>query len=306
METRQEKQREDSLIRRILFAIKKNLIMILIIVIVATSLGLGYAYIKKPNYTASIRVNFNVDGNTTATINEMRLYIDTIVDFCGQGVVIDRANAYYLEWIEKYQEIYHEKEKTIEDFYKDFATPIKEVSYKQNGEIEKIEYNEIFNKYERPNSNAQGTLKDENFLSVGAISTKTAKSDQDATNWVYAVNYTDANQSDAFEKLHILVLAYKHELYWDSNLGANGLEQYFTGLYVNIDSLGVDGVESDVSKTRIAIMSFCLGVVLAFFVVYIKGLFDNTVKDKEELEILTGTEILGCINNVERREKNGK
>ncbi len=296
METRQEKQRQDSLIRRILFAIKKNLIMILIIVIVATSLGLGYAYIKKPNYTASIRVNFNVDGNTTATINEMRLYIDTIVDFCGQGVVVDRANAYYLEWIENYQEIYYEQEKTIEDFYKDFALP----------KIDDNSYNEIFNKYERPNSNAQGTLKDENFLSVGAISTKTAKSEQDATNWVYAVNYTDANQSDAFEKVHILVLAYKHELYWDSNLGANGLEQYFTGMYVNIDSLGVDGVESDVSKTRIAIMSFLLGVVLAFFVVYIKSLFDNTVKDKEELEILTGIEILGCINNVERREKNGK
>ncbi len=303
METIKEMQNEESLIRRIFFAIRKNIFLILAIIIITTSLGIGYSYVKKPNYTASIRVNFNVDDDkkTTATINEMRLYIDTIVDFCGQGVVVDRANAYYIDWVDNYQKDYYAQNKTIEDFFNDFS-----IARVLDGNNEVVSESEIFKKYKRPNSNEEGTLKDENFLSVGSISTKTAKSDKNATNWVYAVNYTDANKKDALEKVYILVLAYKHELYWDSELGDSGVERYFTGLDVNIDSLGVDGVSSDVSKTKIAILGFVLGIVIASFIVYIKGIFDNTVKDKNELEQITGTQIIGCINYVEERDKNGK
>ncbi|MBE7081181.1 MAG: hypothetical protein E7372_01310 [Clostridiales bacterium] len=295
MEEKQEIQQENSMLRNILFTLKRNLLLMLVIVIVTTSLGLGYSYIKKPKYTASIRVNFSIDGNTTATINEMRLYIDTIVDFCGQGVVVDRANAYYIEWIENYQQDYYAQNKTIEDFYDEYSMP------KKQG----VE-NDIFKNYKRPTNNDAGTLKDENFLVAGAISTQTAKSEEDATNWVYGVQYTDANQLDAVEKVYILVLAYKHELYWDTDLGNKGVEQYFTGLYVDIDCLGMDGVVSDVSKTKITLLAGILGVVLALLVVYVKTLFDGTLKDKEELERITGTQVIGSINYVRESDKNGK
>ncbi len=305
MEKEQSIQKETSLIRNILFVLKKNLFLILAIIFITTSLGIGYSFIKKPKYTAGVKVNFYIEGNTTTAINEMRLYIDTIVDFCGQGVVVDRANAYYLEWIENYQQDYYAQNKTIEEFYKEFATPIKQITYKPSGEIDSIEYNNIFNKYERPNSSQPGTLKDESFLSVGEISTKTAKNEQ-ATNWVYTVSYTDANRLDAVEKVFILVLAYKHELYWNNDLGSKGVEQYFTGLAVNIDSLGIDGVVSSVSKTKITIIAFAIGVALAFLVVYIRNMLDNTIKDKDELERITGAEVLASINFVREKDKNGK
>lgn len=295
METRQEIQKEGNMIRNILFAIKRNFILILVVVVIATSLGLGYSFIKKPKYTAGIRVNFSIDGQTTATISEMILYIDTIVDFCGQGVVVDRANAYYLEWVENYQQDYYAQNKTIEDFYDQFSTP------KVNGEK-----NEIFKDYKRPNENDLGTLKDEKFIVANAITTRTAKSEQDVTNWVYAVQYTDANKQEAIEKTYILVLAYKHELYWDEELGKEDVDQYFTDLIVDIDSLGMDSVASNVSKTKITILSFLLGVVIALAIVYIKTLFYNKLKDKDELERITGTQIIGSINYVREKDKNGK
>ncbi len=296
METRQENQIESSLIVKIFYALRKNLFLILAIVFIATSLGLGYAYMKKPNYTARVRVSFSIDGNTTATINEMRVYIDTIIDFCGQGVVVDRANAYYIEWIDNYQQDYYAQNKDIEDFFHEFAIP------KEQGETD---YNTIFTNYQRPNSNQPGTLKDEAFLSSGAISTQTAKT-EDATNWVYTVGYTASNQLDAYEKAYILVLAYKHELYWDRDLGNDGLEQYFTGLTVNIDSLGFDGIVTDVSKTKITIIAFCLGVLIALTIVFIKSRLDNTVRDKDEFERLSGTQVVGTINYVREKDKNGK
>ena len=292
METRQENQSGNSLIVSILLAIRKNLFLILAIIFVATALGLGYAYIKKPNYTARVRVSFSIDGNTTATINEMRVYIDTIIDFCGQGVVVDRANAYYIEWIDKYQQDYYAQGKNIEDFFEEYATP------KKQGETD---YNTIFRNYQRPNSNQPGTLKDEVFLSSGAISTQTAKIEQ-ATNWVYTIGYTEGEKEDAFEKVYILVLAYKHELYWDSELGKQGVEQYFTGLSVNIDSLGFDSISPDLSKTKTVIIAFLIGVVIAFAVVYIKHVIDGTVRDKDEFERLSGTQVIGTINYVKEKD----
>ena len=307
MELKQENKKNNSLIRNILFVLKKNLFLILAVIFITTSLGLGYSYIKKPNYTASVRVNFNIDGKkTTANINEMRLYIDTIVDFCGQGVVVDRANAYYMEW-ENYQKDNYKQDKTIEDFYNEFATPVEQIIYKPNSEeIDKVIYNKIFNSYQRPSGSNLGTLKDENYISAGAISTKTAKT-EDATNWVYAVQYIDENQTDAVEKAFILVLAYKHELYWDSYLGSSqNVEQYFTGLSVKIDSIGLEGINSNVSKIKITLIAFAIGVVLALLVVYIKNLLDNTIKDKDELERITGVEVFGCINHVREKNKDGK
>ncbi len=297
MEERQEVQREANIIKNALFALKKNLFLLLAIIIVATSLGLGYTYIKKPNYTANVRVNFSIGENTeatTSTINEMRMYIDSIIYFSGQGVVLDRANDYYAKWLDKYQQDYYAQGKTIEDFYDAFEHP------KKKGETD---YNRLFKEYSRKN------LTDETSLTAGAISTKTEKTDN-ATNWIYTVSYTDSNQLDAYEKAHILVLAYKHELYWDSDLQntfpTDKIEQYFTNLDVNIDSLGFDGVVSNVSKLKIMIIAFIIGLVLALAVIYVKSKFDNTIKDKEVLERITGVQVVGSIGYIRGKDKNAK
>jgi len=302
MDLRQDNQSENSLIVKILFAIRKNLFLILAIVIFATSLGVGYSYIKKPNYTASIRINASngeKENATTDTINELRVCIDSVIEFCGQGVVVDRANAYYVEWIDNYQQDYYAAGKTVEDFFDVYKNP------KEEGQAD---YNTIFLGYSRPSSSQPGTLKDENFILAGSISTQTAQI-ENATNWVYTVDYTDANQLDAYEKAFILVLAYKHELYWDNDLknefGNDDIEEYFS-IDIKVDSLGCDGVFSDVSKTKIVLIAFIIGLVVALAIVYLRNKLDHTVKDKDEFERLSGTQVIGTINYVKEKDKNGK
>ena len=251
-------------------------------IVLTTFLGAGYAFIKKPNYTASIRVSFSIDGNSSATINEIRQYVDTVIDFADEGVVIDRANAYYIEWLDNYKE---DLNGDVKEFYKTF----------ESVKIQGLDiYNDIYKNYKRPTAGDNGTLKDETFLQTGAVGTRSEKNKENATNWVFCIDYTDANKQEAMDKAYVLVLAYKHELYSDANT-----EQYFTNLNVAIDNLGLDGVGQDFSKTKTIIIAILIGVLLSLVIVYVKNLLDKTVRDKKELETLTGCQVLACIGQIE-------
>ena len=103
-------------------------------------------------------------------------------------------------------------------------------------------------------------------------------------------------ETDALEKVHLLVLAYKHELYSE-----DVSESYFANLNVKISNLGLDGVSEDVSKTKIIILALLLGIICALLVVYLKNLFDNTVRNSDDLERLTGVAVLGFI--TDRKEE---
>ena len=286
MEQKENLKDNKNILTEFLLLIRRYIFLILAIIILATGLGVGYSYIRKPTYTASMRVSFSIDGNSSATITEIRQYVDTIVDFCDEGVVIDRANAYYIEWVDSYKEI----DKDVKLFYDRFKSVINP---------ETTDYNEIFSRYKRPTTGEQGTLKDETFIVSDAIHTKTLKFDN-STNWVFDIQYTDAKKQEAIDKAYILVLAYKHELYSDKNT-----EQYFTNLNVAIDNLGFDGVSQDMSKTKIVAMAFIIGVVLAVAFVYLITLMDKTIKDKNELSEITGAQVIGCIE-LSAEGKNGK
>ena len=101
MEEKIVEENGGAIIRNVFYAIKRNIILILVIMFVFAVGGVGYASILKPNYTASVKVRYIVDDNTGSTvedINAMRAYIDTVVDFVDEGVVVDRANYYYTKW----------------------------------------------------------------------------------------------------------------------------------------------------------------------------------------------------------------
>ena len=122
----------------------------------------------------------------------------------------------------------------------------------------------------------------------------TKQNEQD-TNWIFQIGYTDKNAQDALEKVYILALAYEHEI--------EGGE-YFK-INVSIENLGFDGISIDMSKKTIIIIAVALGIVLAIIIVYLKNLLDNTIKDKAELERITNVQNIGCIELIEE-VKNGK
>lgn len=285
MDEQKNVNKHSNLIRDILFVIKRNIILALAVIILVSGIGVGYSYMRKPNYIASNRVSFSIDGgNDTASINEIRQYVDTVIDFCDEGVVLDRANAYYSFYVDGKSKGEY---KNINEFYNTF----------EQVDTNNTESNQIFKNYDRAS-----TLKDENFLVVSAVSTETIKN-KDATNWVFKVKYTDKNQQDAIEKIHILILAYKHEIIDGGD--ENGQQKPYFSIKVKISNLGLDGVSQDVSKGKIIIIAVIIGVVLSLLVVYLKNLLDNTVRDKEDLERLTGVAVLGYISE-RKEEKDGK
>ncbi len=260
-------------IRQVLHTLKRNVWLMLAVIIIVMACGLGYSYVRKPEYTANIRVSFSVAGKDSETIGENMQYINTIVDFVDEGVVVDRANAYYIKWVDDYKQ----KGKTVQEFCQD---------YKQfgNGIV-----NDIYDNYNRVD-----TLSADRFIYSGSITTLTKQNKED-TNWIFQIGYSDKTSQDAMEKAYILVFAYEHELEGD---------EYFK-LDVNIDNLGFDGISLDISKKTILIISFALGLVLAIILVYLRNLMDNTIKDRDELERITNVQNVGCINLVEEG-KNGK
>lgn len=279
MEENNIQQDQGGFIHQILRVLKRNIGLMLAIIIIATGCGVGYSYVRNPEYTANIRVSFSVKGTDSATIGENMQFIDTIVDFVDEGVVVDRANAYYIKWVDEYKV----NGVNVENFYNHF----KDLELNEG-------VNVLYNEYDRVN-----TLKADRFIYASKITTQTKKNQND-TNWIFQIGYTDSNSQDALEKAYLLGLAYEHEL--------EG-EDYFVGestsLKVNIRNLGDDGVSLDMSKITIIIVAFALGLILALALVYLKTLLDNTVKDKTELERITGVELIGCIDLVEEG-KNGK
>ena len=279
MEDNKLEQHQDGFIRQVLHVLKRNMVLILAVILIITACGMGYSYVRNPKYTANKRVRFSVKGKESSVIGENRQYINTIVDFVDEGVVVDRANAYYIQWVDGYKK----EGKTVQEFCMDF----KEIGI--DGVV-----NELYNNYDRIN-----TLKADRFIFANSITTLT-KQNQNETNWIFQIGYTDVDVQDALEKTYILVLAFEHELE-----GGDYFVGESTSLKVNIGDLGFAGTSIDLPKTNIIIISFALGVILALILVYLKNVLDNTVKDRAELEKITGAEIIGCIELVEEG-KNGK
>ncbi len=57
-------------------------------------------------------------------------------------------------------------------------------------------------------------------------------------------------------------------------------------------------VSVDISTRNIILISVLLGVVLAALVVFVKYALDNTVKDRETLENITGSAVIAYIEDV--------
>ena len=87
--------------QELLYVLKKNILLILIITVVATAIGGVFAIFRKPDYIAEEQVLYRMgDGSDVASdINTMNAYKDTIMDFCDNGVVVDRANFYFYNYV---------------------------------------------------------------------------------------------------------------------------------------------------------------------------------------------------------------
>ncbi len=262
MDIQNERETGGNIIQEIFYAIKHNWILILLIVVLSMACGMGYSFIKKPNYTAGENVvykatNHNGDSSTRENVNLMGAYFNTVLDFCDEGVVVDRANFYY-------------------------------VQYKNSGVATIDEF--IDSKLD-DYRNSVSVVKSTQIVKSN-ISTSASVSSADSDNYAFVIKYTDPDAKLASEKVKILIEAIKDELAIDIDTKLN---TYFGNIKNNIIKLGSLGVSSDVSKTRITLLGCVVGVILSAIIIYVKVLLDNTVNNKQMLEHISGVPVLALI-----------
>lgn len=261
----EQQDNEESLFTEILFLVRKNIILILAIVFFVTSLGVAYALVRKPNYTAEVamRVSARSQGPSDWKdgVNTTQNYLSSIVDFCDEGVVIDRANYYYSQWLNEKRE---NPQLTLTAF--------------MDG-IDSI----IYNKFKTQ----------EQYILPEKISVDSSEIDG-YSNIVFHVNYTDKDEETAIIKAQILVAAIEREaLLTDSEN-----KMVYFQIVLNLENKGMETISVDISKLAIVFISGVLGVAISLLALYLKTLLDKGIKTKEELERFTGAQVLSCIDNI--------
>lgn len=274
MVNRRDEEKGENIVSVIFFAARRFWVLILAIVVVFTACGVGYSYLRKPNYTASEKIVYKAknafDDKTTNNINAMDAFVDTIVDFCDEDVVTDRANFYYTMFLN--QKSKEGKDYTVKDF---LAAEKENDSY--NGQQVKTEY-----------------------IEKSKIEVEVAEKDEEnGAKFSFSVKYTDPSAQAAVDKLKILVFAIDTESRVTVVADNKTVNKYFAGIENEIMDYGTEQITSDVSRMRIVLVAFILGALVACAAVYAIYLFDNTVKTKEELEELTGASSLSYISRQE-------
>lgn len=243
--------------------IKRNVIIIALVIVLALGAGYGYTKMQKPTYTASEGMFFkatNLNYPTVAyNVNAMKAYIDTVLDFCDEGVVLDRAESYYINYVntknsrEQAGETY-----TLKQFFND------------------NELNDVYVEQE----NRVRTHYQKSSIKVYAEETEELE-----TSFYFTISYTDGTYDEAADKAKILSYAINKESV--KKIGEDEYK-YFDGIKIDITNAGTIGVSNNLSKTKTIILFGLIGVAAAALVVYLRQVLDNTVKNTEDLEEITG------------------
>ena len=188
-------------------------------------------------------------------------YFQSVVEFCDKGCVIDRANFYYDNYVKS-----GNKYDSVDKFIND----IQHLEYDATKKIEK------------------------KYITSDKVSVSASLPTSSSISYIFTIKYTDPNKNAARDKVLILFEAVKEEV----NIKSGVNNKYF-GVDIILADLGTESISSDWSKSNIVILSFAVGVIVALLSVYIINIADNTVKEKEEIERLTGTDLLAFIDDQE-------
>ena len=278
--------KEESLIYKFTVLLKNRWKLMAIILAVFILLGVGYSYLKKPSYTAVENTTFTTkitEGSGSANDYEnTQKFFGTMIDFCTQGVVIDRANYYY----QKYVDLGYAKNNDI------------------NGYLDAIKQVKVYD----VNVDRNPSI---NHIQKSKIRVKSAASSE-LHSLTLEIRYTDASAKVAIAKAKILTYAINEEskekiVVGQNQNGTGGVEwgKYFIAP-PNLSDDGLIAVYSNVSKIKNIFVFALLGIVVAFAVAVITMKLDISVKSKEELEEITGANLLATIEYIKEEKDSGK
>ena len=272
----------------ILYVLRSHILLIVIITLLCTAGGFLYAKTKKPVYTASVPVQFEVQinavdeaGNPMSTVDQVSstnylfAYLDTAVGVCKSGDVLDRANVYY--------NFYVESGKNIDEFISDIKAAYTDTVKENRSEISGYEVTEELM-----------TAYRDKWLTVFNTGTTYSSSKNSADTVIYFrlwVKDLNAVYAKAFARIYAFA----------ADISMNKVLNFGNTTSGLIDLAGASSgvsVSSDTSAKKTVIIAFALGLIVSLAAVYFIYLIDNTVKSKEQLEALSGANVIAYIEDI--------
>lgn len=136
-------------------------------------------------------------------------------------------------------------------------------------------------------SYVSGVTKGDGAIVSTQVTTGAADS-KSLGNFAINVSYTDPNYTAAIEKSKLVILAAEREAKFTS---------YFGSWRFVLTDLGLVSAGNIVTRAKEVFTAGILGVLTALVVVYAITLLDRTITEKEELEAITGADLLAYISN---------
>lgn len=265
------------MLKNIVFTAKRNIWLILAVLILAMGLGGIYSYFAKPVYTATqklVYVGTSSADNVVSDYNAMNIFVGTVVDFCDEEVVLDRASFYYHKYL-------NEKINEGEDY-----------TVKQFWEIHRV-LNNIQYSYDK--------IPETKLIHKKNISIVSEIKKGETPKFIFTLKYRDADPQAAKDKVFFIVKSINEEcdvkVTVETGSGQIMVNKYFYGLKTQVTDLGTENVTSSISKGRILIISALVGCIIAALLVYLKTIMDNAVRSKEDLEEMTGVPVFSFLDN---------
>ena len=203
-----------------------------------------------------------------------------------------------------YKELYGEDQSHFNDYVDYLLAQDYDVSYgefryfmaakKNTPALTLTEYMGYFATFDGTYYNA-GAITGRKYIRSNLVSTS-VKNESDA--FYFTVSYKDGSSQGARDKLAIIDLAINQESNGGLTEGAH-TEEYFNGIKISIIPSTDPSIASDTSKKVIVLVAALLGVVVAAIVVYLRQILDYTVKERSELEEITGRPVLAFIADRE-------
>lgn len=152
------------------------------------------------------------------------------------------------------------------------------------------------------------TIKDGPRISRGAIST----SKNSSNTFIFTITYTASTPEVAKAGLEKIISFSNMKVFEKSVAGQLPIHENFFEYHTAADTITIKAVQYDASVKenstlfRNIVVSVVLSLVLAVIVGLITGLLDNTLIDKEELEEITGANLLAFIDDTDLPVKSKK
>ena len=228
METKKEMQY--NVIKRLLFVMKKIWYVLLLIVVAFSAVGVVSYFNGEITYTVKERVVYNASDEKSgySGYNYSDYYFDTAVDFISQKCVLDRANFYYEDFVNNWNE---SVEKYIEEKSK---TAVK---------------NEVIGKTSTKH------ISTSNFQAI--------KAGDDS--FVIEVSYNDKIEDKAIDKVRILIFAAGREAV-TGNVGAYKYFAQARISYIDKGLVSVEAVNAG-EQTMVTFVLIGLGCAVAVAVI---------------------------------------